>query len=176
MAIKRSDGSRQVSRECPGFSRAFSAIVQDPKGHALAVLDCTEGPSLFCLNCARWSDTGARGNLKKEPCPAFKDKASWEKKYRKLSERVLVGRIPPNPSRSSEVVHAVFPAVSSERVRSQLFNLGERQEIAPLIRQQVGTEETTATAAAVSTSSASGPKQDAQVAHLSRVSRSARTT
>ena len=164
-----------MSRECPGFSRAFAAILQDPKGHALAVLDCTEGPSLFCLNCARWFDTGARGNLRGYPCPAVRDEDSWDKKYKLLSERVLVGRVPPNPRRSSEVVHAVFPAISSERVRTQLYNLGERQEMAPHIQQQVGTGETTATTAAVSSSSARVPQQDEVVAR-GRISKSARTT
>ena len=68
----------------------------------------------------------------KEPCPGAKDgkaRETWEKKYRKLNERVLVARVPPNPSRAraGEVVHAIYPAVHNHRVYSQLYNMGERQ-------------------------------------------------
>ena len=175
LAVKRSDGSRHVSRECPGFSRAFSAILQDPKDHALAVLDCTEGPSLFCLDCARWTDTGARGNLRKEPCPVHKDKESWDKKYKKLSESVLIHRIPPNPRRSREVVHAVYPAISSARVCSQLVNLGERQETAPLLRQLQGPGEAATTAASAAVSCASAPSISQSATKAVRLPKSVRT-
>ena len=51
------------------------------------------------------------------------------KKYKRLNEKVLIERIPPNPSRAraGEVVHAIYPAVHNHRVYSQLYNMGERQ-------------------------------------------------
>ena len=154
----------------PGMSAESALGFREPSQRYCRTRRATRSPSLTARRARR---SFVRGNHKKEPCPAFKDEDSWAKKYKKLNERVLIGRIPPNPNRSSEVVHAVYPAVSIARVSSQLFNIGERQESAPHNRQLLGSADA-ATTAGASSFSTSAPS--AQLAtQPKRQPRSART-
>ena len=110
-----------MTSTCPGYSPKLSAILANPRGHQLVALDCTLRPSLFCLQCHRWADTGKQGLLANQGmmCPK-QTGGSWHKKFRALGKTVFQARRPPNPKRQHEVVHAIIAIDDDPRTRAQL--------------------------------------------------------
>jgi hypothetical protein len=131
LAVKRDamQPTKQSLATCPGFSAKFSDIVANPREHMLVMLDCTEHPTLFCLACHHYADTGNQGILadKTKMCPRNKG-PSWEKKNQYVGTRVFRHRLPPNPNRANERVHGVIPIDDDPRVYAQLRHSQETYE------------------------------------------------
>ena len=73
------------------------------------------------MQCHRWADTGKQGLLAdpSKHCPK-QEGSSWHKKYRALGKTVFQQRLPPNPKRHNDRVHAVIPLDDDPRTVVQL--------------------------------------------------------